>query len=81
MREEVYICTYEHKHGEDTSVHWTMEGAEAYLRQLARENLEEWGEDIARYGDDVDVWNKVWRNWHDIAGMTEFMRIEVHKVH
>ena len=58
------------------SVHRTIEGAEAHLREIAKENLEEWGEDTAQHGDDVEAWNEVWRNWHDMTGMTEFMRIE-----
>ena len=77
----VCLATYEHKHGDDMSVHRTIAGAEAYLRELAKENLEEWGEDAAQYGDDVEAWNEVWRNWHDIAGMPEFMRIEVLTLH
>ena len=73
----VCIAVYEHKHGDDMSVHRTIEGAEAHLREIAKENLEEWGEDTAQHGDDVEAWNEVWRNWHDMTGMTEFMRIEV----
>jgi len=77
--QEVTVCIaiYEHKHDEDMSVHRTIAGAEAHLREVAKENLEEWGEDTAQWGDDVEAWNEAWRNWHDIAGMTEFMRIEV----
>ena len=77
--QEVTVCiaVYEHKHGDDMSVHRTIEGAEAHLREIAKENLEEWGEDTAQHGDDVEAWNEVWRNWHDMTGMTEFMRIEV----
>jgi|TARA_R110000850_G_scaffold104537_1_gene214991 hypothetical protein len=76
--QEVTVCiaVYEHKHGDDMSVHRTIEGAEAHLREIAKENLEEWGEDTAQHGDDVEAWNEVWRNWHDMTGMTEFMRIE-----
>ena len=73
----VCLATYEHKHGDDQSIHRTIEGAEAHLREIAKENLEEWGEDTAQHGDDVEAWNEVWRNWHDMTGMTEFMRIEV----
>ena len=72
----VCLATYEHKHGDDQSIHRTIEGAEAHLREIAKENLEEWGEDTAQHGDDVEAWNEVWRNWHDMTGMTEFMRIE-----
>ena len=85
MKEEqettVCIAIYEHKHGEDMSVHRTIAGAEAHLRELARENIEEWGEHPSKYGDDGEEWNEVWRNWHDIAGMNEFMKIEVRTLH
>ena len=50
MREEqeitVCIAVYEHKHGDDMSVHRTIEGAEAHLREIARENLEVWGKTL-----------------------------------
>ena len=74
--QEVTVCIaiYKHRHGEDMSVHRTIAGAEAHLRETATENLEEWGEDPAQYsGTDNDVW----RNWHNIAGMSESMTIEV----
>ena len=77
----VCLAVYEHKHGDDLSVHRTFAGAEAHLRTVARENLEGWGEDIAKYGDNIASWNEVVRSWHDIAGMTEFMRIEVLTLH
>ena len=52
--QEVTVCIaiYDHQHGEDMSVHRTIAGAEAHLREVAKENLEEWGEDTAQYGDD-----------------------------
>ena len=51
--QEITVCIaiYEHKHGEDMSVHRTIAGAEAHLREIARENLEVWGEDLDEWAN------------------------------
>ena len=82
--QEVTVCIaiYEHKHGEDMSVHRTIAGAEANLREIARENLEVWGEDLDEWANmSIEEQDEFCRNWHDMAGMSEFMRIEVRTLH
>ena len=74
----VCIAIYEHKHGEDMSVHRTIEGAEAELREIARENLDNWGEELDKWANmNIEEQDEFCRNWHDMTGMSEFMRIEV----
>tara|TARA_R110002012_G_scaffold292704_1_gene487972 strand:+ start:95 stop:358 length:264 start_codon:yes stop_codon:yes gene_type:complete len=82
--QEVTVCiaVYEHKHGDDMSVHRTIEGAEAELREIARENLDNWGEDPDKYANmSVEEQDELCRNWHDMTGMSEFMKIEVRTLH
>jgi hypothetical protein len=86
MREEqeitVCIAVYEHKHGDDMSVHRTIEGAEAELREIARENFDRWGQHPDVWANmAVEEQNEFCRNWQDMTGMSEFMKIEVRTLH
>jgi len=77
MTQEIYLATWDHKHGLDHSIHKSHEGAFAQLIQWAREALEEWGS----AGDYVDYTDKeLISNWPKISGETEFMWVEDYKL-
>ena len=70
----VYLATYEHKHGVDSSIHKTLNGAEEWIKRIATE----WKNDFL---SDDDMWSnssidEVIENWTEITGHTEFFNIE-----
>ena len=71
----VCIAVYQHKHGEELSVFRTLEGAKSHLREIAKEFYEGWSQDVPHIGD-TEAWDEIVENWHEMAGWTEFMRIE-----
>ena len=44
MINTIYVVVYDHKHGQDLSVHKTIEGARTKRVQMMRENLAEWND-------------------------------------
>ncbi len=74
----VCIAVFQHKHGEELSVFRTLEGAKSHLREIAKEFYLRWSlpENVPHIGD-TEAWDKIVENWHEMAGWTEFMRIEV----
>ena len=70
---QVYLATWDHKHGTDHSIHKSYEGAFAQLVQWATDALEEWGEEEEAKGK-TD--RQLIDNWPHISGGTEFMWVE-----
>mgnify|MGYP003127357474 CR=1 FL=1 len=80
----VWAAKWEHKHGEDISIHTTQEGAQKQLVAWARETLEDWS------SDPQDEWDKehaklddenLIKAWTDITGGSEFLYVEDHVLH
>ena len=69
----VWAAKWEHKHGEDISLHTTEEGARKQLVAWARGSLDGWNAD-ANDQDLVD-------NWCEITGETEALYVEDHILH
>jgi len=85
----VWAAKWEHKHGEDISLHTTEEGARKQLVAWARETLEEWhidgkqyssldvcGEEHPTFDDDALI-----EAWPELTGETEFLYVEDHILH
>ena len=71
---QVYLATWNHKHGADHSIHKSYEGAFAQLVQWAQDALEEWGEEDAGH---IPVCHRqLIDNWPHISGGTEFLWVE-----
>lgn len=66
-----YILIYEHKHGDDLGLYKTYEGAYNAGVSMMRATADEWGEDVSDLGD-----FELWSSWTEIAGDTEFFRVE-----
>jgi hypothetical protein len=68
----VYILLYDHKHGQDISVHKTLEGARTQRVTWMRDNLAEWND--PDYDTIPD--SELHLHWPEISGYTEFFSIE-----
>jgi len=75
VRGTVYLAEYEHKHGNDYSIHTTHEGAQTWFRDIVRDWKSEFfdpdGEEpYNEYSIDdlIDCWGEV-------TGHTEFFNI------
>mgnify|MGYP003625373500 CR=1 FL=1 len=74
IRGNIYLATYEHKHGMDKSIHKTLSGAQEWAKSIAAD----W---IDMFLSDDDMWrnlsiDEVVENWGEITGHTEFFNIE-----
>ena len=83
--ETVWLAKWEHKHGEDISLHTTEEGARKQLVAWARETLEEWHIDGKQYSSlDWDQEHPTFDDdalieaWPELTGETEFLYVEDH---
>jgi len=72
--ETVYVAQWDHKHGQDISIHTTEDGARKQLAAWARGALEDWEDDSYKDVNDEDLLN----NWSEITGETEFFSVEDH---
>jgi len=85
----VWAAKWEHKHGEDISLHTTEEGARKQLVAWARETLDGWhidgkqyssldvcGEEHPTFDDDALI-----KAWPELTGETEFLCVEDHVLH
>jgi hypothetical protein len=70
MINTVYVVVYDHKHGQDFSVHKSIEGAREKRAQMMRENLAEWND----YDNIPD--GELHLHWPELSGYTEFFSIE-----
>ena len=70
----VWAAKWEHKHGEDISLHTTEEGARKQLVAWARGTLEDWQADSYKNVNDKDLV----ANWCEITGETEVLYVEDH---
>jgi hypothetical protein len=76
--ETVWLAKWDHKHGEDISIHTTEEGAGKQCATWAREALEDWAipEELEFYkylpDDDLIA------HWPELTGETEFLFVEDH---
>ena len=68
----VYVVVYDHKHGQDLSVHKTLDSARVKRTQMMRENLAEWNDN--NYNNIPD--DKLHLHWPELSGYTEFFSIE-----
>ena len=77
----VWAAKWEHKHGEDISLHTTEEGAGKQCALWAREALEEWAtpEELSSYNDLTD--DDLLARWPELTGETEFLFVEDHVLH
>ena len=80
----VWIAKWEHKHGEDISIHTTEEGAGKQCATWAREALEEWATpdehlELTFYNDLTD--DDLIARWPELTGETEFLYVEDHLLH
>ena len=66
-----YILIHEHKHGNDIGLYKTYEAAFRYGVSVMRETADEWSEDVSDLSD-----FELWKSWSEIAGETEFFRVE-----
>jgi hypothetical protein len=82
----VWVAKWEHKHGEDISIHTTEEGARKQLVAWARGTLDEWhidgkqyssldvcGEEHPTFDDDALI-----KAWSELTGETEVLYVEDH---
>mgnify|MGYP005829867455 CR=1 FL=1 len=72
--ETVWLAKWDHKHGEDISIHTTEDGARKQLVTWARGVLEDWQDDSYKNVSDKDLLD----NWPEITGETEFLFVEDH---
>ena len=75
----VWAAKWEHKHGEDISLHTTEEGARKQLVAWARGNLEVWDpyvDNLETYASKSD--EDLIDDWGDITGYTESLYVEDH---
>jgi hypothetical protein len=75
VRGTVYLAEYEHKHGNDHSIHTTHEGAQNYFRDIVSDWKAEFLDE-----DDSDPYNEysldeLIESWGEITGHTEFFNI------
>ena len=77
----VWAAKWEHKHGEDISLHTTEEGAGKQCALWARQALEEWAtpEELSFYNDVAD--DDLLARWPELTGETEFLFVEDHVLH
>lgn len=75
--DSVYVLIYDHKHGQDLSVHRTVDGARSQRSIMMRDNLAEWNEED--YDNIPD--SELHLHWPEISGYTEFFSIEGLEVH
>ena len=83
--ETVWAAKWEHKHGEDISLHTTEEGARKQLVAWARETLDGWHIDGKQYSSlDWDQEHPTFDDdalieaWPELTGETEFLYVEDH---
>ena len=87
--ETVWAAKWEHKHGEDISLHTPEERARKQLVAWARETREEWhidgkqyssldvcGEEHPTFDDDALI-----EAWPELTGETEFLYVEDHTLY
>ena len=74
----VWLAKWDHKHGEDISIHTTEEGAGKQCTTWARQALEDWAtpEELEFYSDLTD--DDLIAAWPEITGETEFLFVEDH---
>ena len=84
----VWAAKWEHKHGEDISLHTTEEGARKQLVAWARETLDGWHIDGKQYSSlDFDEEHPTFDDdalieaWPELTGETEFLYVEDHVLH
>ena len=75
--DSVYVLIYDHKHGQDLSIHRTLDGARTRRATMMRDNLGEWNE--KDYDNILD--SELHLHWPEISGYTEFFSIEGLEVH
>ena len=80
---KVFLAVWKHKHGEDLSLHRSVETARAQLAEWGREALYDWlwagndeeAERLKRHYDGFSDKTLVAR-WSNITGDNEFMTVE-----
>jgi len=75
VRGSIFLAEYNHKHGDDYSVHTTEEGAQNWFRGI----VSDWKEEFIDSGDE-DPYNDYSLDdlidcWGDVTGHTEFFNI------
>ena len=79
--ETVWLAKWDHKHGEDISIHTTEEGAGKQCATWAREALEDWAtpEEFEFYNNLTD--DDLIAHWPELTGETEFLFVEDHALY
>ncbi len=70
--DNIFLLTWDHKHGADHSIHKTFDGAYAQAIKWMRDVAEEWHEDSCHEMSDDELYN----SWTGLSGETEFFSIE-----
>ena len=70
MINTVYVVVYDHKHGQDLSVHKTLDSARR--TEMMRENLATWNDDD--YNNIPD--DELHLHWPELSGYTEFFQLK-----
>jgi hypothetical protein len=74
VRGQVYLATYEHKHGIDYSIHTTADGAKKWFLSIVSDFIEDF------VVDEDDYWHgkspeEMLEHWDDVTGNLEYFNI------
>jgi len=77
----VWVAKWDHKHGEDLTLHTTEEGAGKQCAAWAREELESWAtpEELDFYKNLSD--DDLISQWGELTGEHEYFSVEDHMLH
>ncbi len=75
--DSVYVLVYDHKHGQDLSVHKTVDGARAQRVVMMRDILATWNDNDYHSIPDSELH----LHWPEISGYSEFFSIEGLEIH
>ena len=75
IRGTVYLAEYEHKHGNDYSVHTTQEGAQNWFRDIVSDWKSEFLDADDEYPYNEFSLDELIESWGEVTGHTEFFNI------